>query len=126
MGGDGNDVLIGGLGKDTLVCGFGYDDFAFDFPSEIPAGAGRDFIEDFRRGSDLIDLELMDPNASAGDQDFAFRGTGVFTGDDQVRYFHTAGGNTIIQGNTDANIATVEFEIELAGRHNLTTADFDL
>ncbi len=49
-GGTGNDFLNGGAGNDTLDGGGGHDIFAFDVAS------GRDTIQYFRPGEDVIDL----------------------------------------------------------------------
>ena len=49
-GGAGNDTLIGGRGTDQLAGGAGYDVFTFS------PGDGDDMIEDFKPGTDKIDL----------------------------------------------------------------------
>lgn len=53
---------------------------------------------------------------------FTFVGTGAFTG--QVRYQHV-GGNTLIQGNTDADAAP-EMEIQVTGIIDFVASDFIL
>ena len=50
-GGGGNDVLIGGKGKDDLKGGGGNDKFVFK------KATGRDVIEDFQDGNDMIVLK---------------------------------------------------------------------
>jgi Ca2+-binding RTX toxin-like protein len=47
-GAEGNDRLVGGAGKDTLNGGSGNDTFSFG------SGWGRDLVEDFARGKDVI------------------------------------------------------------------------
>lgn len=124
-GGDGSDDLIGGAGRDVMSGGSGYDWFVFDKASETGLGALRDVITDFVRGQDKIDLCDVDANAGlGGNQTFVWRGTGAFTGAGQLRYIQS-GGNTIIQGNTDAD-AAAEFEIQLTGLYTLSATDFFL
>ncbi len=106
----------------------------FDFNAANQSGitaTTRDRILDFVRGADRIDLLTIDTRTDlAGDQAFAFRGTGVFTGAGQVRYYlqdlaGTADDRTIIEGNLTGT-APAEFQIELVGLHALTAADFIL
>jgi Ca2+-binding RTX toxin-like protein len=124
-GGDGNDDLIGGAGRDVMTGGAGYDWYIFDSASETGLGALRDVINGFVRGQDKIELCDIDANAGlAGNQSFVWRGTGAFTGAGQLRYVQS-GGNTIIQGSTDADSAA-EFEIQLTGLYTLSASDFFL
>lgn len=79
-GGDGNDFLRGGEGVDRLTGGSGADTFHF-LAQDIrfdPDGFYEDRVRDFQR-IDLIDLT----DIAGGD--LRWRGTGGFTGDDQVR-----------------------------------------
>ncbi len=128
FGDGGNDILIGGLGRDTMTAHAGADRFVFR-NNETGVGAlNRDIITDFTRShGDKIDLSGIDANVHvAGDQAFAFRGTGAFTGTGvaQVRYV-ISGGKTIIQGSID-NDTGVEFEIELSTAVSLIASDFIL
>jgi serralysin len=66
-GGAGNDVLVGGLGHDILTGGAGSDTFVFQSTSESPAG-NPDFITDFERGQDHIDLTAIHGIISIIDQ----------------------------------------------------------
>jgi Ca2+-binding RTX toxin-like protein len=127
QGGAGNDILggnlgadrlTGGLGRDTLTGGSQADVFAFNAVLESTVGAERDIVTDFQgagvAGGDLIDLRGIDANVSlAGDQAFAFIGVGAFSGAGQVRIV-ASGGDTIVAGNIDADLAA-DFEIQLNG-----------
>ena len=139
-GGDGNDIisgnlgadrLVGGLGRDILTGGSQNDVFVFNSVLESTVGANRDIITDFQgagvAGGDRIDLIGIDANtAIVGDQAFTFIGVGAFTGAGQIRIV-ASGGNTIIVGNIDADLAA-DFEIQVNGLNPaltpLITGDF--
>ena len=120
VGGDDHDVMIGGAGRDTMTGGVGLDYFQYDVVGDSVAGTlSRDIITDFDGAStvvgDRIALTTIDANSVlGGNQDFTFIGSGAFTAAGQLRY---AGG--ILSGNTDANLATAEIEIELVGAPTL-------
>jgi Ca2+-binding RTX toxin-like protein len=122
----GSDRLIGGMGRDVLTGGAGNDRFEFTALGESAPGADRDLIADFSRSlgnRDTIDLAALDANDSvAGNQSFAWVGTGAFTAAGQLRYSQT-GGTTVVQASTDADSAA-EFEIELTGLAILSSSDF--
>jgi Ca2+-binding RTX toxin-like protein len=123
LGGLGNDTLVGGLGRDVLVGGGGFDRFDFDAVGESVPGVLRDVITDFLGNGilagDTIDVSTIDANALvAGDQAFAFIGAAAFTTAGQLRF---SGG--LLQGNTDANLATVEFEVRFTGGAVVTGFD---
>jgi Ca2+-binding RTX toxin-like protein len=124
LGRAGNDRLTGGNGKDTLVGGTGTDIFDFDAVAEMSASAATaDVISDFTAG-DKIDLSTIDANgAIAGDPFFVFKTTAL-TGAGQVNFIQS-GGNTLIQGSTDAD-AAAEFIIVLTGLKTLAATDFIL
>jgi serralysin len=125
-GGDGNDTLIGAAGVDTLTGGLGADVFDFNLVTESGVGiTARDLIADFLAGTDRIDLATVDANTvTAGDQAFAFIGTGAFTAAGQLR-FGFDGTNTLVQGNVDA-VLGADFEILLTGNQALSAANFVL
>ncbi|MDO8333172.1 MAG: choice-of-anchor D domain-containing protein, partial [Nitrosomonas sp.] len=128
-GGIDNDTLIGGLGIDTLIGFTGNDTFRFDSVAESRVGAGnRDIIEDFQKllmGDDTIDLRAIDANSATttANDAFVWKGTAAFTQvAGELRYFQ-AGGNTIVEGDINAN-GVADFQIELLGLVNLVKADF--
>jgi Ca2+-binding RTX toxin-like protein len=124
-----NDVLTGGLARDTLAGGGGNDTFRFVNISDSGTGAtARDVITDFSLISgndDIIDVSTLDANELvSGNQAFSWIGTAAFSAAGQIR-ITTSGGNTIVQGSTDADTAA-EFAIEITGLPALTAADFIL
>jgi serralysin len=125
-GGTGNDQLTGGVGADNLTGGAGVDRFIYTATNHS-TNAAPDIITDFLEGTDRIDLSAIDASSLfLGNQAFAFVGSGPFLLPGQLRYFTDGAGDTIIQGNVDANPATAEFSIKLLGSHTLTAADFVL
>lgn len=58
VGGSGNDVLIGLAGSDSLTGGLGDDVFVLDTPATY-AGNALTTLEDFGRGSDILNLSRI-------------------------------------------------------------------
>ena len=113
-GGSGTDTLLGQAGTDFLIGGTGSDLFRFTAVGESVVGAGHDTISGFDAVGavlqDRVDVNAIDANtAVAGNQNFAFISTAAFSAAGQIRVFNS-GGNTIIQGNVNANLAA-DFEI---------------
>ncbi len=123
-GGLGNDLITGGGGKDTLTSGSVSDRDTFDY-NAVRESSGllgpvlRDVITDFRgQGAsflmgDRIDLRDIDANTTPlaiGNQAFTYIGSAAFTGAGQLLY-----ADGVLCGNTDANLATVEIQIQLNG-----------
>jgi hypothetical protein len=82
-------------------------------------------IRDYSYASgDRIRLDLTDANSNlAGTQDFAFIGTGAFTGvAGQLRY-EQANGNTFVSADTNGD-GDADFMLQLDGVHALHGADF--
>ena len=156
LAGSGNDTVFGqaaadqingGSGNDTLYGGGGNDTFTYATTSDSQTGtsAGNvpnyDAIMDFspntnttvnsgvhtNANGDIIDLTAIDAIIAGPNPNDAFTwvGTGVFTAAGQLHYT-TTGTETIITGNTDANTATVEFEIHLLGVMTLDENAFNL
>lgn len=127
----GNDLIDGGLGRDRMTGGTGRDYFDFDRAVESANSINRDVITDFAHLTDKLDLAGMDASTmQAGNNVFAFRGTGAITtavgGELRFAQFNNAGTTndfTVIFGDTDADVAS-EFQIELRGLVNLTAVDF--
>ena len=129
-GGPGNDVFVfnsiydSAPGQSGLVNANSYG---------AAAGQGkRDLITDFTHGQDKIDLSAMDSNIKvAGNQAFAWRGTGNFThspGQLIERLYNPAGtafDKTIIYGDVNGDMRA-DFQIELTGLKTITVSDFIL
>jgi len=118
----GEDTLRGGIGKDRLAGGADADTFVFGTIGEAGKGATGDIILDFQRGSDVIDLHLIDANTGVtGNQAFTFV-TGAFTAAGQI---HFIAGTHILEGNVNGNLAA-DFQITLNNISALSAADFIL
>ena len=124
-GGANDDRLEGGAGGDDLTGGSGADEFACTALGQSQVGA-IDIIRDFSHAQgDRIDLSNIDAQAHAlGDQAFVFRGTGLITGEGQIR-FQQADGDTFVYANT-SSAPGAEIVIKLDGLHDLTASDFIL
>ncbi len=144
LGGFGNDTLIGGLGRDKLFGNAGFDKLTGGFGRDVLTGGAhrdifdfnavgetgknfltRDVIKDFKPFVDDIDLSTIDAVTGAGNQAFTFIGTGAFTGVKGELHYRFAGGNTIVEGDTDGN-GLANFQIELTSHKVLTAVDFIL
>lgn len=118
----GDNRITGGLGVDVLTGGAGRDVFVFRSASEL-TGGGSDRIADFAT-ADRIDLSGVDASRiRAGDQAFAFLGTGAFSG---------ASGQLRIARETDRSLAQADldgdrladFTLELDGAFTVKAAFF--
>lgn len=140
-GGDGNDALLGGVGRDwlrgengndlidggresdMLYGGKGADSFRFtSIADSQPGKDNRDQIRDFD-ATDLIDLRVIDANASAaGNQAFAFIGAAPFkAGVPGLLRFDT--GARLLQGDTNGD-GKPDFEVLIAGTIKIAADDF--
>jgi len=129
VGNAGANVLTGGRGKDTMTGGKGVDTFNFDSALDSKVGATtRDIVKDFVHATDIIDLSTIDANgAAAGNGTFTLLANlgDTFTGvAGQLRFF-SDGGNTVIEGDTNADMVA-DFQIQLNGAIALTGVDFIL
>lgn len=127
-GGTGNDTLLGLADSDSLIGGGGDDLFRFN---ETTTSDEPDVVADFQGAGeapdDLIDLEVIDADLTAAN-DQAFQApvlANAFTGIGQLILIQS-GDDTIIRGNTDADLSTAEIEIILQGvqADQLSAADF--
>jgi serralysin len=118
-GGQGADELAGGLGLDFYTGGEGADTFLFRTTAHAGLGATRDQILDFEQGIDVINVASMSTGV------FTFVGTDPFTAANQIRVIETATGSTLVQFNTDADLAA-EAELRVANVTGLTGDDFAL
>jgi Ca2+-binding RTX toxin-like protein len=120
-GGSGDDQLTGGDGNDTMTGGTEADSFRF---SNLDLG-DTDTIKDFHRSEgDRIRLTGIDANANAaGDQAFAFIGTGGFTGvAGQLRYVNN-GVETNAYGDVNGD-KVADFTITFVDAPGLIATDF--
>ena len=121
----GEDILVGGAGRDLLRGGADADTFLYEAVSDSLAGETRDHIADWET-DDRIDLSAIDANILLSDrQGFTFIGSGsvdrtVATG--ELKYYFV-NGNTYLVGNVDGD-DQADFQIEFAGHHVLTAANF--
>lgn len=124
-GGTGADTLIGGAGKDMLYGGLddSADSFVFLGLSDSATGKGRDMIYDFRSGSDVIDLRLIDGNTLlAGDQPLAFTDTKPAS---FAVWYQVVKGDAIVSVDVDGN-GRADMQIHVQGVTSLTAEDFIL
>jgi serralysin len=131
-----NDILIGNAGanalvalngKDTLTGNAGADRFLFTAVGETPVGANRDIITDFNHSQgDRIELAAIDANTVvAGNQAFAFIGSGAFTNVAGQLRFAASGTDTIVAGDVNGD-GVADFNIQLTGVIALVVGDFSL
>ena len=84
----------------------------------------RDFIHDFVRGVDKIDLHFVDANIlAANDQAFSFIGKAGFTGVAGQLHYAFSGTMTIASGDVNGD-RVADFQIQLNGNLGLTAGDF--
>jgi Ca2+-binding RTX toxin-like protein len=115
-GGTGNDTLDGGAGDDSL---FGFDgNDLFDYNALSDAGPTGDFINDFQKGSDSLDLhDLL--------TDFAgYDGTNAFT--DGYLNLVLSGSNTVVQVDSDGTGGTDAVTLATVNNVTLDAGDFIL
>ncbi|MGK9053684.1 peroxidase family protein [Neorhizobium petrolearium] len=122
VGGSGHDVITVSAVANIIDGGLGDD--VFRFTSAVAAQGDK--IYGFQPG-DKIDFSQIDANAGAnGVQHFTLT-SGTLTAVGQIAVSHqTVGGEelTLIRGNVDGD-AGADFELTLAGTHNLRAADFN-
>jgi Ca2+-binding RTX toxin-like protein len=113
------NIIAGGAGNDRMTGGVGADIFKYSAATDSGNATGlRDIITDFVNASDKIDL-----GSFAGS--FTFKGTSAFTHTASEVNYAQVSGNTIISVDADGN-GIADFQIELAGLHNMTATDFVL
>ena len=120
VGGTGKDLLHGGYGADTLVGGAGADLFVFHKPGESVPGRA-DYIEDFQRGLDKIDLRQIDANSNvSGNQAFGFNGT---TAGNYKIWTAGDGDDLLVRGDVNGD-GRADFQIRLDDLDRLSSSDF--
>ncbi len=127
FGAVGNDTLIGGGGADRMVGGPGADVFSFAAVTDSVAGNTRDYIDDFERGIDLIDLSGIDANVLiGGDQAFTWVGGAAFSGTaGELRYRPFSGTDVVVQADVDGD-GKQDIAIQLKKLSALDSDDFVL
>jgi fimbrial isopeptide formation D2 family protein/uncharacterized repeat protein (TIGR01451 family) len=126
-GGGGLDELLGGLGADRLAGGAGADRFLFYSFAESSVAASDTILDFSWFEGDKINLSPIDGHSGqAGNQAFAFVGTGAFAGGGQgsVRYEQDGADTLVLVDAGDGGAA--EMAIRLAGLHTLFQSDFNL
>ncbi len=133
-GGDGNDLIYGGSGNDQLrgdggvdlvYGGDGADRFIFAAPTDAPM-SGYDRIMDFVRGSDKIDLSLIDADSTlAGNQAFGFTGAKPFFASPGDLSFTTNLAGSLVEGDLNGD-GFSDLRILVVGNYSLTASDFIL
>jgi len=120
-GGPGADTLVGGPGIDRLTGGAGADKFEFN----AVLGADQfDYITDFNRAADIIDLRDIDANWNvAGNQSYHFIGENVLTGRAGELGYQSHDGISFVFGDNDGD-GQVDFKIWFTTEINFTASDF--
>lgn len=123
----GNDILIGGAGQDLTVGDAGADRFVFDDGDVADRLGDADLVGDFTRSEgDKIDLAGIDADANAaGDQAFAFIGTGAFSGVAGQLRVETMSGERVLSGDLDGD-AAADFFIRVDSNQQLIASDLML
>ncbi len=126
-GGDGEDLIDGGVGKDTLTGGVSRDVFQFRDGDFGGTRALADLITDFSHAdAEKIHLSLVDADTTlAGNQSFAWIGSGAFTGVAGQLHYAQQAGTTYVEGDTNGD-GTADFVIALTGTVDLVASDFVL
>jgi Ca2+-binding RTX toxin-like protein len=123
IGGSGHDVITASNAVNVIDGGLGEDVFRFT----SGAAANGDTIYSFTPG-DRIDFSSIDANTGqAGVQGFTLSAGTTLSGAGQIVVTHeTRDGAdvTVIHGSVDAD-PDADFELSIAGTHNLKVADFD-
>lgn len=115
LGQNGNDILNGGAGDDVLTGGNGNDIFTF---TDL---GGADYVTDFKRGQDRIDLSGIDAVTGGGDNAFAWVGGNAFSGVAGELRGYSQGGSFFLAGDVNGD-GVADFTIQV----NTTLATTDL
>jgi Ca2+-binding RTX toxin-like protein len=121
------NVLTGNVGRNVLKGGAGADTFVFLSASDSGLSAkAQDWIMDFKRLVDKIDLSAIDASVAAeGNGAFSFIGKqGFHKIAGELRYF-LDDGHTVVAGDTNGD-GRADFKINLECEIRLSTADFIL
>ena len=126
-GGAGNDFLTGGAGRDVLTGSAGNDRFDFNAISESAKTATyRDYITDFVRGADKLDLNTIDARTTmTGNQAFTWIAAQAFHHKAGELHYVKSGTSIVVEGDVNGD-AKADFQIQLNGLTALGAADFIL
>jgi Ca2+-binding RTX toxin-like protein len=133
-GNSGNNVLTGGLGKDKLAGKLGADTFDYNATKESAVGTKHDIIQDFKHGTDKIDLSTIDADTTTGGNgaftllttlDAAFTGHAGELHFTSILNASNVRTGTMVEGDVNGD-GVADFQIELSGIVNLTAIDFIL
>jgi Ca2+-binding RTX toxin-like protein len=128
-GGAGIDKINGAGGADILTGGGGNDVFRYTRASDSGVGPAADRITDYAIGGDRLNFKDIDADTStAGDQAFAFVGTGAFSGGGagSIRY-QNSGADEFVQADVNGDgISDMEIVLQGLAGGTLTAADFVL
>jgi Ca2+-binding RTX toxin-like protein len=116
-GGAGEDIINGGIGSDTMFGGSDGDSFVFVSALDSPDVAGRDVIQDFTVGDDIIDLSAFSGLSFIGDSGFSGSGAEVRVTDPNSI------GRVKIYVDTDGD-GTADMKIILNNTTTLSEDDF--
>ncbi|GAB2175797.1 M10 family metallopeptidase C-terminal domain-containing protein [Dongia sp. agr-C8] len=121
------DVMRTGAATDTLTGGDGADVFEFAAGTLGNSTGTRDFITDFKIGTDKLDFSEIDANMLVAGMDVGFRFLADAAFDGKAGVLHTvydAGRDrTIVEGDTNGD-KNADFGVELAGKQALGLNDF--
>lgn len=124
FGGSGNDRLVGGNDRDVMTGGSGADQFVFSARSHVGKGTDSDYIRDFGRGNDRINLSGIDANTQrAGNQDFKFIGGREFS--DRAGELRYKDGYAYADVNGDGRV-NFRIEVDIVDGNRLFGSDFIL
>jgi Ca2+-binding RTX toxin-like protein len=127
IGNSGQNLLDGSYGADTFTGGGGLDVFRWTDIAHIGRSSfDAEIVTDFKKAEgDFLYFTPMDANETvAGNQDFTFIGTNLFTAPGQINTV-TNGVDTFIQLNTNAD-PTVDGVIKVLGVHTVDASWFAL
>jgi Ca2+-binding RTX toxin-like protein len=121
------DVMRTGAATDTLTGGDGADAFEFAAGTLGNSTGTRDFITDFKTGTDKLDFSEIDANTLVAGMDVGFRFLGETNFDGKAGVLRTAydagRDRTIVEGDTNGD-KNADFGVELAGKQALGLSDF--
>jgi Ca2+-binding RTX toxin-like protein len=123
QGGDGNDMVYGSAGADRLFGGAGVDWFNYTAVADSNVSAGRDFVMDFVKGEDKVNLGFMDADATAaGNQDFYFASADVIAVSPGNVWMREVLTGTLIEGDVTGDFVA-DFAILVYGVTGMAQSD---